>query len=238
MHGMSTLAYGICSAPISQRIIHSPSSPSAESNDTNGGISVERVSLPPDMPVVLVRVKETPKDSSASQRTIYVASCHLEPFKGGADERYYQIQTILQFVQANSAPSSSSWPVIIAGDTNMRVAEDAVMEQGFHLLDAWKLAGAYFPDKYTWNTRDNRKKNGKGSFNRYYGDDTREYVARYDRIYVHQGNGDKAFLLRVPHFQLIANKPILPSKTHFLSDHFGISAKLRFNWGPSGNSRK
>jgi hypothetical protein len=36
--------------------------------------------------------------------------------------------------------------------------------------------------------------------------------------------------LKVDSFGLIADKPMEPSKRHFLSDHFGISSEFTIRW--------
>lgn len=176
-------------------------------------------------------------------RRLWVASVHLEPFGDGAEVRHRQVKTLRRLAL------QSKVPLIVAGDFNMRVAEDTTMEgASYNLLDFWKLAGSDNSTKYTWNTR-NEISNG-GYFNQYYGDDTREYIARYDRIYYHcappvgEANGRnvkdkntgsqnvaKTTPIHVESFKLIANKPVGSSKHHFLSDHFGISSTLHLQWG-------
>jgi len=146
-------------------------------------------------------------------RQLLVASVHLAPFGEGKHERQMQMKALIR--------SAGSVPLIIAGDTNMRVAEDYVMEKHLHLVDVWKQSGAWNATKWTWDTKDH------GSyFNRYYGDSTREYVARYDRIYASLLPASK---LSVQSFELIANRPVA-NKFHFLSDHFGISTTFEIKW--------
>mmetsp|Transcript_26567 Transcript_26567/g.32762 ORF Transcript_26567/g.32762 Transcript_26567/m.32762 type:complete len:131 (-) Transcript_26567:578-970(-) len=128
----------------------------------------------------------------------------------------------------------------------MRVSEDGTMEKELKLKDVWKLAGSNPKTKFTWNTKDNRTNKGKnwgvggvggGSFNRYYGENTREYNARYDRMYISTdpdvmeisndgaGSGSGA-----PTFELIANEPVNNNNLHFLSDHFGMVSKMKLDW--------
>ena len=122
----------------------------------------------------------------------------------------------------------------------MRPTEDAVMEDQLGLTDVWKLSGSSKATKWTWDTT---KHSEDGTWNRYYGSTTREYKARYDRIYYYcyyashhdelscrSGGGGGASLARGPSyasFQLIANRPLLLERpNHFLSDHFGVVTDL------------
>lgn len=157
-------------------------------------------------------------------RHLLVASVHLAPFLTGADTRQIQVEALLR--QAKKL----DMPILIAGDTNMRASEDGVMEgyNNLGLLDAWKEGGAQPETKFTWDTVDHTTADGGGSFNRYYGQTTREYTARYDRIYLSQHNKTLLSVV-VDSFELIANKP-LTNRNHFLSDHFGIATELSFNW--------
>ena len=119
----------------------------------------------------------------------------------------------------------------------MRVAEDMVAEVELGMIDLWRLAGQSFDTKYTWNTRNEIDRGGY--FNQYYGRDTREYVARYDRMYAvnfeaqkknsQDENGTKAIIDKAT-FALVANEPVGESKHHFLSDHFGIASTFKIYW--------
>lgn len=176
-------------------------------------IFAKNVSLPSGLPAVAAELQW--KD-----RRLLVASIHLAPFAGGEYDRRRQVQSLLQ------KASTMSLPLILAGDTNMRVKEDSTMEQPpFQLLDAWKVAGSKIESKWTWDTRDHTQ-NG-GFFNRYYGDDTKEYKTRYDRIYIH--TTESMELQEVQSFELIANRPVT-NKYHFLSDHFGMSTRIILKW--------
>jgi hypothetical protein len=78
--------------------------------------------------------------------------------------------------------------------------------------------------------------NKGGFFNQYYGTSTREYVARYDRLYfvdptkTAASSDDDKRMLQVTSFQFIADKPIGNSKRHFLSDHFGVLSRFNIKW--------
>ena len=179
---------------------------------------------------------------------IAIASCHLAPFAQGSFQRQDQIETIVY--------KASSMPLIITGDTNMRETEDDTMENQFQLLDAWKVAGSNPTTQYSWDTidhRNNKRRNdttsssvngspssSSFSFNKYYGASTRQYQARYDRMYIHKGvqqqqqQQSQSLVLssvKVSDFQLIANEPMPGSTTHFLSDHFGLSVQVDLDWG-------
>mmetsp|Transcript_14091 Transcript_14091/g.20820 ORF Transcript_14091/g.20820 Transcript_14091/m.20820 type:complete len:271 (-) Transcript_14091:376-1188(-) len=113
------------------------------------------------------------------KQTILVGSVHLAPFREGSAERERQVDKILK--------QAGSLPLIFAGDTNMRVEEDERMEADKGLQDAWKLAGSDPNTKYTWDTVDHTAESTStksGSFNRYCGDTTRQYTARYDECTV------------------------------------------------------
>jgi hypothetical protein len=71
--------------------------------------------------------------------------------------------------------SSRSYPLLFAGDTNIRASEDDVMQGDLQLLDVWKLAGSNPATKFRWDTIDHSKDGG--FFNQYYGEDTRQYTA-------------------------------------------------------------
>lgn len=98
------------------------------------------------------------------------------------------------------------------------------MEGHFKLRDVWKEAGMDPATERTWDTENHIPEGGY--FNRYYGETTREYQTRYDRFYLSEGKS--SFGLSVKSFGLVANRPVNPfTKTHFLSDHFGIACELR-----------
>ena len=91
-------------------------------------------------------------------------------------------------------------------------------------LMAKNAAGA---TQWTWDTIDHRRGNAGGFFNQYYGEHTRQYQARYDRVYVHEN--DMIDLAIPPTFELIANQP-LTSYKDFLSDHFGVTSHFQLTW--------
>lgn len=139
------------------------------------------------------------------------ASVHLEPFEEGALKRRAELDAII------TASRLEGIPLVIAGDTNMRDAEDLVAEHSLGLSDAWKTNGSDISTHYTWDTT----KHDSGTFNEFYGKSTRQVQRRYDRVYIYGANN-----VAVRSFQLLANTPIGESQNHFLSDHFGIAATL------------
>lgn len=168
-----------------------------------------------------------------SESRFFVGSVHLEPFTTGENVRQDQLLALLAAMdKASSTPSSDETKaLVLAGDTNMRVKEDSFAEQVLHLRDAWKESGADAATKFTWNTIDRRSTidgKHKGFFNEYYGAQTRQYTARYDRVYFKSPDSTGATLHPVD-FQLLASTPISPSNNHFLSDHFGIYAEFQLS---------
>lgn len=182
------------------------------------------------LPVVMTKIHlENNKD-------ILIASCHLAPFGAADRERAIQIEGLLGDRDVKNAT------LIIAGDTNMRAEEDTVMEEIYGLVDVWKEAGSNPFTQFTWDTRDHRPKldifstffgcfsgspqDEQGYFNRYYGGNTKEYAQRYDRIYI-KSTSASIKQVAVESFRLVANKPASKgSRTHFLSDHFGVVCVL------------
>jgi endonuclease/exonuclease/phosphatase family metal-dependent hydrolase len=77
------------------------------------------------------------------RRRLWIASVHLEPFADGASVRKRQLKALA------SQAREEKVPLIIAGDTNMRVAEDNGAEDDLGLHDFWKLAGSEFRTKFT-----------------------------------------------------------------------------------------
>lgn len=136
------------------------------------------------------------------QRPLFFCGCHLEPFKEGATQRLRQVQAALESVGDPAAP------LVLAGDCNMRVAEDKSVEQ-LGLTDAWAAAGGSKAAKFTWDSRENL----------YHGRPESEgYTARYDRIYVRS-------VARVTEFKLVAGE-VTPGRRDFLSDHYGVEASF------------
>lgn len=129
---------------------------------------------------------------------ITVASSHLAPFAKGADERTRQLTHLVTAVPTETC--------VLAGDYNMRQAEDSTVEtMGGGLTDAWKASGADRDRKFTWNSYRNT----------FHGLDAFKFTARFDRVYLRGG-------LCVESFNLIGNVPVDERDGHYLSDHYGI----------------
>ena len=112
------------------------------------GIDVKRIKSNSPAVVGEVQFMFHDKQQQPQQHRLWIASVHLEPFGEGASDRRRQLQSLVK--EANK----EQVPLIIAGDTNMRVAEDPVAENGadrggLGLTDFWKLAGSDFRTKYT-----------------------------------------------------------------------------------------
>jgi endonuclease/exonuclease/phosphatase family metal-dependent hydrolase len=140
---------------------------------------------------------------------LVVGSCHLEPFKEGKKVRAAQLQAIAKV--ATTTPTTTTQvtidrnnnnnvPVttrmILAGDMNMRQAEDAAVEKLLGKDDnnwtdaSWKQAGSSRQQAYTWDSR----------INHYHGLDVFQFHCRFDRVYLYN-------VQSVQSFQLMANKP-------------------------------
>jgi len=137
---------------------------------------------------------------------ISVASSHLAPFKGGGPQRAAQLAALVDTVGA-------PYHCVLAGDMNMRAAEDRAAEAlGAGLVDGWRAAGGHKDTKLTWNSKINK-----------YHQDGFEFVARFDRIYVGGGAA------KVATFGLVADTPVEGRQGHFLSDHFGLVCDLEIS---------
>ena len=134
--------------------------------------------------------------------TLAVASCHLAPSKANAAARLEQMRAVVHCCKEHA----DHW--IIAGDMNMRTAEDTHIEQldRLPLTDAWKICGTP-NNKWTWNSQKNH----------YHPPPRHGFMARFDRIYSWPNT------LQPKHFRRIGDQPIA-KKAHFASDHFGIFA--------------
>eukprot|EP00887_Chlorella_sp_A99_P003700 scaffold7.g3700.t1 len=159
-----------------------------------------------------------------------------EPFKEGATQRLRQVQAALESVGDPAAP------LVLAGDCNMRVAEDkasvggasparlsllppvlpacvdgaachcAAAPQAVEQLGLTDAWAAAGGSKAAKFTWDSRE-------NLYHGRPESEgYTARYDRIYVRS-------VARVTEFKLVAGE-VTPGRRDFLSDHYGVEASF------------
>ena len=165
---------------------------------------------------------------------LVIASAHLAPFEQRSYQRQKEVDTLIHVARdSNAGPVDA---IIFLGDTNMRSFEDQTMEGDLGLIDAWKQAGSSPEARYTWDTTPHGE--GESAWqNLYYGQRTRAYQNRYDRVYIkdlRRGSASSfsSFPLHVnvSAFDLIANKPVSESQYHFLSDHFGIATELELSW--------
>jgi hypothetical protein len=225
---------------------------------------------PPSLVLILASVHLAPFESGASHRRFQMQQ--LLQLQSNVQET----TTIAAAASSNNSNNNNNNKtrvvLLVAGDTNMRDSEDVVMQDELHFQDAWKLAGSNLTTQFTWDTTvqnclpsstnsttNNTNSNRDGMTtpppprtiqNLYYGQRTRAYQRRYDRIYIHNGHTaihddhqqhqrhhqqqqqqqDDLFSVKVHSFELLANKPIEPSRFHFLSDHFGMAADLEFSW--------
>jgi hypothetical protein len=193
--------------------------------------NVSAVRVVNDQPAVAVQLDISIEDGQKrhkQQQTvrIWFASMHLEPFERGSFGRQDQLTDLIEQAQESERQPCL---IVLAGDTNMREAEDEVAEQTIGLTDAWKKAGANPKTRFSWNT----EPQAGNIQNLYYGSNTRPYKRRYDRIYYKLQN-PSGLQVTVPSFELIANKPIGSSTTHFLSDHFGVAAEIQIQFRIDG----
>jgi endonuclease/exonuclease/phosphatase family metal-dependent hydrolase len=139
-----------------------------------------------------------------------ISSSHLTPFKEGASHRLQQATNLYQLL------SEVTPNFIMAGDFNMRQAEDCKVERlGLH--DVFKLAGAPKHAKFTWDSIRNTY-HGPGAFG---------FRCRFDRTYVSYDNSQ-------PKVTLVGDQPeavVIGSdeqeQKFYLSDHFGMLCTLQ-----------
>jgi len=129
-----------------------------------------------------------------------VASIHLAPFKRGVASRDLQIREVYKIVAR---------PAVVLGDTNMRAKEGTY--PGWE--DAWISLKRNRSTRFSWD----------GHKNWYHGAEDFRFCCRFDRVFV--ANGKEA-VLKPESFKLIGNEPILGVPHNYLSDHFGVVAKL------------
>ncbi len=148
-------------------------------------------------------VLELSKEESPN---FFFVGCHLLPYKQNADNRLDQMSVIFQIINQ----ISEDYPVIIAGDMNMRENETKNMISTFDMNDAYWKSDKSKENQYTWDSRINL-----------YHEEAFQFVCRFDRIFLKNA--------KVIDFKLIGNKPVSENLNHFISDHFGISAKIELS---------
>jgi endonuclease/exonuclease/phosphatase family metal-dependent hydrolase len=123
----------------------------------------------------------------------------LHLFTAGCSERLNKMKEML----SHCYPEDK---LLIAGDYNMRQAEDGDFES-LGLSEAWKEAGSDKEKKFTFDSYRNQF-NRPSSFRKSHG--------RCDRVYF------RGFT--VEDFDLFANERLGENRGHFLSDHYGVRA--------------
>ena len=136
-------------------------------------------------------------------QSIGVSSSHFAPFKGNASLRLEQARILVQTL-SNATPN-----FIMAGDFNMRQAEDAQIEQ-LGIQDVFKVAKSPKSANFTWNSLENK----------YHGPDAYGFRCRFDRIYVSYDDSQPELTLMGNQMQVVARG----SREHkfYLSDHYGM----------------
>ena len=133
--------------------------------------------------------------------SLSIANVHLEPSRGGDRRRFEQLKTLSEICPTKG--------LLIVGDTNTRVVEEAQLEQ-------IGLRGAR-PPSATWDSRRNQYSNKHANafsayFTRYFHND----IVQVSEAKVH-------------------NEPLkLRGESFFLSDHFAMSASAVVDNGQTG----
>lgn len=135
-----------------------------------------------------------------------VASVHLAPYRSGEDRRLCQLQALLRHFEKRVAMRNV--PLIIMGDTNMRVTETDKVERALNCRDV--------RTPLTFDTR----------VNWYHGKPTSDsrggYASRYDRVLL------RGSVRQSGKVTLVGAEPIDSHRPHhFLSDHFGLTVNVR-----------
>lgn len=147
-------------------------------------------------PAVFVRIQY------AGEQSVVIGTCHLPQPKGDAPIRLAKMREMLSHCRSQDM-------VLIAGDFNLRQAEDPDFE-ALGLSDAWKEAGASNDNRFTWNS----------FLNKYHENEfLRGRTGRFDRIYFRG--------LALDDFKMCANEQLSANRGHFLSDHFGLRATVK-----------
>jgi endonuclease/exonuclease/phosphatase family metal-dependent hydrolase len=136
-------------------------------------------------------------------QSIGVSSSHLAPFKQNASLRLEQARDLVQTL------SKATPNFIMAGDFNMRQAEDVQIEH-LCIQDVFKVAKSPKTANFTWNSLENK----------YHGPDAFGFKCRFDRIYVSYDGSQPELTLMGNQMQVVAHG----SREHkfYLSDHYGM----------------
>ena len=123
-------------------------------------------------------------------------ACHLPPFAQNKEIRAKQLTNVVQFLR----PKTSR--IIIAGDMNMRKAENIIVTQ-LELDDAFILGNSPKKYQFSWD----------GYTNPFH-INNHPSTCRFDRVFLQD--------FKVTRFQFVGETPVTPDSDHFLSDHFGL----------------
>lgn len=140
------------------------------------------------------------------ETSVAISSSHLAPFGDGAPERKKQMRALTRFLKQQSGAAVG----IMAGDFNMRQAEDVAVENSNGLQDAWKSSSSAWQKKNTWDS----------NYNKYHGPDAFGFNCRFDRIYFYYDNDNDTTTI---HNHLGLTDPV--------QDAFDLFANRKRNYG-------
>jgi tyrosyl-DNA phosphodiesterase 2 len=151
---------------------------------------------------------------------VVLATSHLESLRDNGDEREAQLQNALGRV------ARSGLPALFGGDLNLRDAEaerclTAVAGEGSgpQFTDAWVACGAVDRERFTWDSRSNRRDTATGRWS--------HALARFDRMYVMGGS--------VSDFKL-GGRQVLPNGL-LASDHYCVGCTWQGIAVPASGAR-
>jgi endonuclease/exonuclease/phosphatase family metal-dependent hydrolase len=127
-------------------------------------------------------------------------ACHLPPFGENKEIRAKQLTNMVKFLR----PKTSR--IIIAGDMNMRKAENTIVTQ-LELDDAFILGNSPKSCRFSWDGY-------KNPFN----SNNYPFTCRFDRVFLQD--------FKVSQFQFVGDTPVTRESDHFLSDHFGLLVEI------------
>ena len=136
-------------------------------------------------------------------QSIGVSSSHFAPFKSNAPLRLEQTRDLCQSL------SKATPNFIMAGDFNMRKAEDIDIER-LGLQDVFKVAKSPKSAIFTWNSFENK----------YHGPRAFGFRCRFDRIYVSYDDSQPELTLMGNEMQVITHGS--QEYKFYLSDHYGM----------------
>jgi endonuclease/exonuclease/phosphatase family metal-dependent hydrolase len=172
-------------------------------------LAARRVPLPRPAvgPAALARFKL----GASGEPDLLVAGVHLAPFGPGAEERLAQTRAVLAAAD-RLAGAGPPLQLILAGDFNMRKAEDAALA-ALGLEDAFLSTARLRPNRaahnYTWNS----------NVNKYHGAEQFAFTARFDRVAFRGGVAAVAF-------EVAEGEARGGPAGHYVSDHYAVVCTL------------